>query len=91
MCGDTVQSTIQEVCATDKHTQKNLFIVIRWVLVYTWLLLEYPKNWCILNKAAMGPTWTRTREERRIMSPFFIAIVSAGPVVCFEIGLILLQ
>lgn len=26
------------------------------------------------------------RQERRMMSPFFVAIVSAGPIVGFEIG-----
>lgn len=41
--------------ATDAHTHKS-FPVITLVLVYTRLWLEYPMNWCIRNRAAMGAT-----------------------------------
>lgn len=63
---------------THTHTQTHetsLSPVISLVLVYTLLLLEHPVNWCIRNRAAVGPTWSlRDRGKAGMQNnvPFFL-------------------
>lgn len=83
--------------ATDAHTHTQIFS-----LQYIWWWSTHGCCWNILGTGvfqpvqwvlpgALGHYWMGAKEECRMMSLFFIAIVSAGPVVGFEIGLMLLQ